>query len=97
MASRNRALFLAAVLLLGGCSRLGIGARVRDLGDDRYRIATSQAADDPAADNAKAARSICPNGYTVLQKGVSAESLYGSMIQGSDLATSWVVKCTPGQ
>ena len=97
MELRSPTLFLIAVLALsGGCSRLGIGARVHDLGDGRFRVSTSQSSDNPDAENAKAARGVCPNGYSVLQKGVSAESLYGSMIQGRDLATSWTIKCAPG-
>jgi hypothetical protein len=88
---RAAALCLAAFCLSAlacGCSRLGIGAKVTDLG----RIATSQAS-DVAAENDKAARGVCPSGYAVLDKGVSAESLYGSMVLGSDLATFWIVKC----
>jgi hypothetical protein len=92
---RAAALCLAAFCLSAlacGCSRLGIGAKVTDLGAGKYRIATSQAS-DVAAENDKAARGVCPSGYAVLDKGVSAESLYGSMVLGSDLATFWIVKC----
>jgi hypothetical protein len=85
-----------AILALAACSRLGVGARVHDLGDGQYRIDTSQAA-DVNADNAAAAKETCPAGYTIVQKGVQAESLYGSMILGADLATFWIVKCNPGK
>ncbi len=84
---------LAAVLLLAGCNAIGLGTRVTDLGDGRYRIVTSQA-DDVATANAAAAHDQCPGGYTILQKGPRAESLYGSVIRGSDLATFWTIKCT---
>ncbi len=83
---------IVAVLALAGCNSLGIGTRVTDLGNGRYRIVTSQA-DDVAKENAAAARDQCPAGYTLVEKGVSAEALYGSVIKGSDLATYWVVKC----
>jgi hypothetical protein len=91
----NRAAVLAAALLLlagAGCSRLGIGAKVTDLGDGRYKIATSQA-DDVEASNTAAAKATCPAGYTILGKGVQAEALYGSLIQGAPLATTWTIKC----
>jgi hypothetical protein len=80
------------VPILAGCGGLGIGTRVTDLGNDRYRIVTSNA-DDVAKENAAAARDQCPHGYTLVDKGSSAESLYGSVIRGSDLGTYWVVKC----
>jgi hypothetical protein len=84
---------LAALALLGGCNTIGIGTRVTDLGDGRYQIVTSRA-DDVAAANAAAAHEQCPGGYTILQRGPRAESLYGSVIRGSDLATYWTIKCT---
>jgi hypothetical protein len=80
------------VSMLSGCGSLGIGTSVTDLGNDRYRIVTSNA-DDVAKENAAAARDRCPHGYTLVDKGSSAESLYGSVIRGSDLGTYWVVKC----
>jgi hypothetical protein len=83
---------LVALALLGGCNTIGLGTRVTDLGDGRYQIVTSQA-DDVAKANAAAAQDRCPGGYTVLQRGPRAESLYGSVIRGSDLATYWTVKC----
>jgi hypothetical protein len=82
-----------ALTLLCGCNTVGIGTRVTDLGDGRYRIVTSQA-DDVATANAAAARDRCPGGFAVLQKGSRAESLYGSVIRGSDLATFWIIRCT---
>ncbi len=82
--------------IAGGCARLGVGARVHDLGDGRYRIVTSDAS-DVTASNTAAARSTCPNGYTVLEKGKSAETLYGSMVLGSDIATYWLIKCGTGK
>ena len=88
----SRGLLIVAVLALCGCNSLGIGTRVTDLGNGRYRIVTSQA-DDVAKDNAAAARDQCPGGYSLVDKGVSAEALYGSVIKGSELATYWVVKC----
>ncbi|MDB5397662.1 MAG: hypothetical protein JWM91_5168 [Rhodospirillales bacterium] len=87
---------VAAVILLGGCDTIGIGTRVTDLGDGRYRIVTSQA-DDVATANTAAARDRCPGGYAVLQKGSRAESLYGSVIKGSDLATFWIIRCASGK
>jgi len=87
-----QAALVLAVLVLSGCNSLDIGTRVTDLGDGRYRIVTSNA-DDVAKDNAAAARDQCPHGYTLVDKGSSAESLYGSVIRGSDLGTYWVVKC----
>ena len=87
-----QAALVPAVLVLSGCNSLGIGTRVTDLGDGRYRIVTSNA-DDVAKENAAAARDQCPHGYTLVDKGSSAESLYGSVIRGSDLGTYWVVKC----
>ena len=83
---------IAAVLAVSGCNSLGIGTRVTDLGNGRYRIVTNQS-DDAAKENAAAARDTCPGGYTLVDKGVSAEALYGSVIRGSDLATYWTVKC----
>jgi hypothetical protein len=88
--------FVAAVILCGGCDTIGIGTRVTDLGDGRYRIVTSQA-DDAATANTAAARDQCPGGYAVLQKGSRAESLYGSVIKGSDLATFWIIRCASGK
>jgi len=87
-----QAALVPAMLALSGCNGLGIGTRVTDLGNGRYRIVTSNA-DDVAKDNAAAARDQCPHGYTLVDKGSSAESLYGSVIRGSDLGTYWVVKC----
>ncbi|HEX4506166.1 MAG TPA: hypothetical protein VH722_10590 [Alphaproteobacteria bacterium] len=81
-----------AVLALSGCNGLGIGTRVTDLGNGRYKIVTSNA-DDVAKENAAAARDQCPHGYTLVDKGPTAESLYGSVIRGSDLGTYWTVKC----
>ena len=81
---------------LAGCNGLGIGTRVTDLGNGRYKIVTSNA-DDVAKDNAEAARDQCPHGYTLVDKGPTAESLYGSVIRGSDLGTYWVVKCVEGK
>jgi hypothetical protein len=89
---KYRGTLIVAVLALSGCNSLGIGTRVTDLGNGHYRIVTSQA-DDVAKENAAAARSQCPGGYTLVDKGVSAEALYGSVFKGSDLATYWVVKC----
>jgi len=85
-----------AVLTLSGCNGLGIGTRVIDLGNGRYKIITSNA-DDVAKENAAAARDQCPHGYTLVDKGPTAESLYGSVIRGSDLGTYWVVKCVEPQ
>jgi hypothetical protein len=87
-----QAVLVLAMLALSGCGGLGIGTRVTDLGNARYRIVTSNA-DDVAKANAAAARDRCPHGYTLVDKGSSAESLYGSVIRGSDLGTYWVVKC----
>jgi hypothetical protein len=87
-----RGALIAAVVTLSGCNSLGIGTHVTDLGNGRYRIVTSQS-DDVAKENAAAARDKCPGGYTLVDKGVSAEALYGSVIKGSDLATYWTVKC----
>jgi hypothetical protein len=81
-----------AVLALSGCNSLGVGTRVTDLGNGRYRIVASNA-DDVAKENAAAARDECPGGYTLVEKGPTAESLYGSVIRGSDLGTYWIVKC----
>ena len=81
-----------ALVLLGGCNTIGIGTRVTDMGDGRYQIVTSQA-DDVAKANAAAAREQCPGGYSVLQKGAHAESFYGSVVRGSDLATFWTIRC----
>ena len=89
---RFRGALILAVLLLAGCTSLGIGTRVTDLGNGRYKILTSNA-DDVAKENAAAARDQCSHGYTLVDKGSSAESLYGSVIRGSDLGTYWVVKC----
>jgi hypothetical protein len=92
---RNYPAFLAligALILLGGCNTIGIGTRVTDMGDGRYQIVTSQA-DDVAKANAAAARDQCPGGYSVLQKGAHAESFYGSVVRGSDLATFWIIRC----
>ena len=90
------ALILAVLTLiaptLSGCGSLGIGTRVTDLGNGRYRIVSSNA-DDVAKEKAAAARDQCPHGYTLVEKGSSAESLYGSVIKGSDLGTYWIVKC----
>lgn len=83
---------MLAVMALGGCNALGIGTRVTDLGNGRYRIVSSNA-DDVAKENAEAARDTCPHGYTLVDKGASAESLYGSVIRGSELGTYWVIKC----
>jgi hypothetical protein len=88
----KRCAVILAVLVLSGCNSLGIGTRVTDLGSGRYRIVTSQA-DDVAKENAAAARDKCPGGYSLVDKGVTAEALYGSVIKGSDLAAYWVVKC----
>jgi len=85
---------LGGIAMLGGCNAVGIGTRVSDLGDGRYKIVTSQA-DDVAKANAAAARDQCPGGYAVLEKGLRAESLYGSVIKGSDLATYWIIRCSP--
>ena len=93
---RYRAILILAVLALSGCNTFGIGTRVTDLGNERYRIVTSNA-DDVAKDNAEAARDTCPHGYTLVEKGSSAESLYGSVIRGSDLGTYWIVKCVEPQ
>jgi hypothetical protein len=87
-----RGAVILAVLALSGCGSLGISTNVTDLGNGRYRITTSQA-DDVAKENAAAARDKCPGGYTLVSKGVSAESLYGSLIKSADLATYWDVKC----
>jgi hypothetical protein len=87
-----RGAVILAVLALAGCSTLGIGTRVTDLGNGRYRITTNQS-DDVAKENAAAARDKCPGGYTLVSKGVAAESAYGSVIKGADLATYWDVKC----
>jgi hypothetical protein len=88
-----RTALILAVLALAGCNNaLDMGTRVTDLGNGRYRITTSQA-DDVAKENAAAARDTCPGGYTLVSKGVSAESLYGSMIKGAELATTWDIKC----
>jgi hypothetical protein len=78
--------------LVSGCAAMGITTSVADLGNGRYKIVTSQA-DDVAKANAAAARDKCPGGYTLLQKGSTAQSLYGSVIRGADLGTFWVVKC----
>ena len=80
------------ILLLPGCNGLGIGTRVTDLGNGRYKITTSNA-DDVGKENAAAARDQCPHGYTLVDKGPAAESFYGSVVRGSDLGTYWVVKC----
>jgi len=80
------------VALVGGCAAMGISTSVSDLGNGRYKIVTSQA-DDVAKENAAAARDKCPGGYTLLQKGSTAQSLYGSVIRGADLGTFWIVKC----
>jgi hypothetical protein len=85
-----------AVLALAGCNGLGIGTRVTDLGNGRYKIVTSNA-DDVAKENAAAARDQCPHGYTLVDKGPAAESFYGSVVRGSDLGTYWVVKCVEPQ
>ena len=89
---RYRTALILAVLALPGCNGLGIGTRVTDLGNGRYKIISSNA-DDVAKENAAAARDQCPHGYTLVDKGRTAESLYGSVIRGSDLGTYWVVKC----
>lgn len=90
-------LVLTAMLTFTGCSRLGIGAKVEDLGSNRYKISMSQSSDDPVAAIEAAARETCPKGYKVLRRGASAESFYGSVLLGSDLATSWLVQClNPG-
>ncbi len=86
----------ATCACLGGCNAIGIGTRVTDMGDGRYQIVTSQA-DDVAKANAAAARDQCPGGYSVLQKGAHAESFYGSVIRGSDLATFWIIRCASGK
>jgi hypothetical protein len=86
----------AALVCLGGCDTIGIGTRVTDMGDGRYQIVTSQA-DDVGKANAAAARDRCPGGYSVLQKGAHAESFYGSVIRGSDLATFWIIRCASGK
>jgi len=95
---RYRTALIMAVLTLSGCNGLGIGTRVSDLGNGRYKIVTSNA-DDVAKDNAAAARDQCPHGYTLVDKGPTAESFYGSLVRGSDLGTYWVVKCVqpPGK
>jgi hypothetical protein len=91
--ARIKTLALCAVLALSaGCAAMGITTSVNDLGNGRYKIVTSQA-DDAAKDNAAAARDKCPGGYTLLQKGSTAQSLYGSVIRGADLGTFWIVKC----
>jgi hypothetical protein len=87
-----RAAVILAVLALAGCNTLGVGTRVTDLGNGRYRITTNQS-EDVAKQNAAAARDKCPGGYTLVNKGVAAEGLYGSMIQGAELGTYWDVKC----
>jgi hypothetical protein len=88
-----RVAIILAVLALAGCNNaLDMGTRVTDQGNGHYRITTSQA-NDVAKANAAAARDRCPGGYTLVSKGVSAESLYGSMIEGADLATYWDIKC----
>jgi hypothetical protein len=87
-----RAAVILAVLVLAGCNTLGVGTRVTDLGNGRYRITTNQS-EDVAKQNAAAARDKCPGGYTLVNKGVTAESLYGSVIQGAELGTYWDVKC----
>ena len=87
---------LACLAALVGCNTIGIGTRVTDLGDGRYQIVTSQA-DDVGKENAAAARAQCPGGYSVLQKGAQAESFYGSVIRGSDLATYWTIRCAGGK
>ena len=90
-------LVFAVALALAGCSRFGIGARVEDMGGDKYKISMSRSSDDPVAAIEAAARETCPKGYKVLRKGASAESLYGSVLLGNDLATSWTVQClNPG-
>ena len=93
----KRVLATVALIALAGCSRFGIGAKVEDLGSDKYKISMSQSSDDPVAAIEAAARETCPKGYKVLRKGASAESLYGSVLLGNDLATSWTVQClNPG-
>jgi len=87
-----RSAIILAALALAGCNSLGIGTRVTDLGNGRYRIVTSQA-DDVAKENAAAARDACPGGYSLVEKGPTAESLYGSVFKGSNLGTYWIVKC----
>ena len=86
------AALLVVTALCGGCAAMGITTSVSDLGNGRYKIVTSQA-DDVAKENAAAARDKCPGGYTLLEKGSTAQSLYGSVIRGADLGTFWVVKC----
>ena len=83
---------MLAVLALAGCNSLGIGTRVSDQGNGHYRITTNQS-EDVAKRNAAAARDTCPGGYTLVNKGVTAESLYGSVIQGAELSTYWDIKC----
>jgi hypothetical protein len=85
-----------AVQPLAGCNSMGIGTRVKDLGKGRYRIVTSNA-EDVAKENAAAARDTCPHGYTLVDKGSTAEGFYGSVVRGSDLGTYWVVKCVEPQ
>ena len=86
------AALFAVTALCGGCAAMGITTDVTDLGNGRYKIVTSQA-DDVAKENAAVARDKCPGGYTLLEKGSTAQSLYGSVIRGADLGTFWVVKC----
>src|ERR1700761_7954113 len=93
---RYRTVLILAVLTLSGCNSLGIGTRVTDLGNGRYKIVTSNA-DDVAKENAAAARDKCPHGYTLADKGPAAESFYGSGVRGSGLRTHWVVKCVEPQ
>jgi hypothetical protein len=93
---RYRTALIPVVLALSGCNGLGIGTRVTDLGNGRYKIVTSNA-DDVAKENAAAARDQCPHGYTLVDKGPAAESFYGSVVRGSDLGTYWVVKCVEPQ
>ncbi len=88
----KRVALFAAAALCGGCAAMGITTSTTDLGNGRYKIVTSQA-DDVAKENAAAARDKCPGGYTLLQKGSTAQSLYGSVIRGADLGTFWIVKC----
>jgi hypothetical protein len=82
----------ALTALAAGCAAMGITTSVTDLGNGRYKIVTSQA-DDVVKENAAAARDTCPHGYTLVEKGVTAQSLYGSVIRGADLGTFWIVKC----
>ena len=89
---RYRTALSLAILALSGCNGLGVGTRVTDLGNGRYKITTSNA-DDVAKENAAAARDRCPHGYTLVDKGPAAEGFYGSVVRGSDVGTYWVVKC----